>query len=73
MGRVNNMEIDMACKCGAPLIIKGNKLVCSANCGYEREIIKPVPSQAELLKENEQLKQRILELETLLRMHRIVF
>ena len=61
------IEVDMACpKCSHPLIIKGNKLVCSSNCGYEREIVKPVPSQSELLK-------RVAELETLLRKHRIVF
>jgi len=60
------METDMSCKCGHPLIVKGTKLVCSANCGYEREIVKPVPSQGELLK-------RITELETLLRKHRIQF
>lgn len=58
----------MACpKCEHPLIIKGNKLVCSAsNCPYEREFVKPVLSQAELLK-------RVAELESILRKHRIAF
>ena len=56
----------MSCKCGHPLIVKGTKLVCSANCGYEREIVKPIPSQSELLK-------RVAELEHILRKHQIDF
>lgn len=57
----------MACpKCEHPLIVKETKLVCSANCGYEREFVKPVPSQGELLK-------RIEQLEGILRKHRIQF
>jgi len=61
------MEVDMACpKCEHPLIVKGTKLVCSANCGYEREFIKPVPRQSELLK-------RVEYLESILRTHRIQF
>ena len=55
MGR-NSMENDMACRCGAPLVQEGNKMVCSRRCGHEREIIKPVKSQTDLLKEIEQLK-----------------
>ena len=60
------MESDMSCRCGAPLIQEGNKMVCIHHCGYEREIVKPVPTQAELLK-------RIKELESLLRTHGIEF
>lgn len=63
----------MQCRCGHSLIVKGTKLVCVANCGYEREVIKPVLSQGDLLKDNEQLKKRIIELESLLRLHRIDF
>ena len=54
------------CKHQPPLIVKGIKLVCSNNCGYGREFIKPVPSQDQLLK-------RVAHLEALLRKHRIDF
>ena len=65
--RFIDREYDMACpKCEHPLKVEGTKLVCSANCGYEREFIKPVPSQSELLK-------RIEQLENLLKRHRIQF
>ena len=50
------METNMACPCGAPLVQEGDKLVCAHHCGYEKLIIKPVPSQAELLKELEAIK-----------------
>ena len=52
------MEAEMACpKCNAPLIPKGDKLVCTREtCGYRREIVKHIPNQAELLKENEALR-----------------
>ena len=56
------MENDVACRCGAPLVQEGNKMVCSRHCGYEREIIKPVLTQAELLQENERLKETIAQL-----------
>lgn len=53
----------MACpKCDHPLKVEGMKLVCVANCGYEREFIKPAPSQGDLLK-------RIEHLESILRKH----
>jgi len=53
------MEADMAvCKCGSDMIIKGNKWVC-LNCGREVDIPMRVLSQAELLKENEELKQKL--------------
>ena len=66
--RFIDREYDMACpKCDHPLKVEGTKLVCSApNCSYEREFIKQVPTQAELLK-------RIEELESILRQHRIAF
>ena len=65
--RFIDREYDMACpKCDHPLKVEGTKLVCSANCGYEREFIKPVLSQDQLLK-------RVAELEALLRKHRIDF
>ena len=38
------------------MIKEDNKMVCSRHCGHEREIVKPVKSQTELLKEIEQLK-----------------
>ena len=53
------------CKCGSDMIIKGNKWVC-LNCGREVDIPMRVLSQAELLKENEKLKERIAELERII-------
>ena len=52
----------MACpRCDAPLVQKGGNLVCSREtCGYSRESIKHIPSQEELLKENEELKKYIV-------------
>ena len=48
------------CKCGSDMIIKGNKWVCpNPYCGREVDIPMRVPSQAELLKENEELKQKL--------------
>lgn len=56
----------MSCRCGAPLIQEHDKMVCSHHCGYEREILKVVPTQAELLKENTELKAHIVTLEDIL-------
>lgn len=66
------MEADLSCpKCNAPLVIKGNELVCAREtCGYRRDIPRRVPSQDELLEENIKLRDRITELEDLLRRHR---
>jgi len=57
-------------KCPASLRQKGRYWVCSnPYCGYRREVVKPVLSQRDLLKENEQLKEKVKELEALLRTH----
>ena len=55
-------------KCSGVLRIKGTQWVCSNNpyCNYWREAVKPVLSQADLLK-------RVKELETLLTLHRIEY
>ncbi|KKM93252.1 hypothetical protein LCGC14_1210250 [marine sediment metagenome] len=60
-------------KCQGTMRIKGALWVCTNNpwCGYQREMLKPVLSQAELLKENAQLKEWVKQLETILRTHRI--
>ncbi len=68
------MEDSVECpKCSGTMRIKGTLWVCTNNpwCGYQREMAKPVLSQAELLKENAQLKEWVKQLETLLRRHRI--
>ena len=61
------MEADMSvCHlCGANLVALQGRMDCpNIRCpfvGYE--IPKKIPSQAELLKENKQLKQKIIEME----------
>ena len=58
---VVTIETDVAvCKCGSDMIIKGTKWVCpNPYCGREVDIPMHVLSQAELLKENEELKQKL--------------
>lgn len=61
------MEDGIHCpKCGALMIKKGDKIICSReSCGYE-------PTIEELLKQNNQLLKRISELEyRLQQVHRI--
>lgn len=54
-------------KCSVELRIKGIYWVCkNPYCNYQREAVKPVLSQGELLK-------RVKELEALLTQHRIDF
>jgi len=58
-----NMEIKMACPHhpNKAYIIKDGRLVCP-ECGYLSPC-QPVPSPAELLIENESLKDKVVELE----------
>jgi len=60
---VVTIEADMAVcpKCHTDMVIKGGRMTCpNQYCNYVGwEIPIRVPSQAELLKENEQLKQKL--------------
>ena len=49
----------MACRCNASMIREGNYMVCSQGCGYKRELIQRVPTQAELLEEKRRLELEI--------------
>ena len=53
----------MACpKCNGVLVYTSDGFFRCVKCDYRRNAIKPVPSQAELLKEIEELKQEIARL-----------
>ena len=57
------MESDMACpKCNGVLVYTSDGFFRCVKCDYRRNAIKPVPSQAELLEEIEELKQEIARL-----------
>lgn len=55
----------MACpRCQSPMKLNGDVMTCTC-CPYQYKVAKRVPTIAELLEENEQLKKRIKELESL--------
>lgn len=51
-------------KCSGTLRVRGKYWICSNSpwCGYQREAIRPVLSQAELLEDNKRLREIIVEL-----------
>jgi len=53
----------LACpKCNGVLVYTSDGFFRCVKCDYRRNAIKPVPSQAELLEEIEELKQEIARL-----------
>jgi len=62
---VVSIEDNMECpKCSGVLRQREGHWVCSSNpyCNYQREIIKPVPSQAELLIKVKELEELVAKL-----------
>ena len=59
------METDvMACpKCNGALVYTSDGFFRCIKCDYRRNAIKPVPSQAELLKQIEELKEKLAKYE----------
>ena len=55
---------DLACpKCNGVLVYTSDGFFKCVKCDYRRNAIKPVPSQAELLKQIEELKEKLAKYE----------
>lgn len=64
---VEGSDMAVCPKCKATMHLENNKMVCpNLACTYQYELTRPVASQADLLKENEELKTYIVTLEDIL-------